>query len=226
MVLLFTQFSTWQFDRSSERSQFNADMASAMRAEPIDLSTNASAASSRDLNEWTPVLATGRFAQVADVLVRRRTQEGSTGFLVLTPFVTTRGEALLVNRGWVQAPGAATALPEVPPPSNDRTQITGFWRLAESGSEPIPADVPDRQVLRIDPVQISREFPELGVFTTNGYLHLTYVDAEPPSPMRPAAIPALQSGPHLGYAVQWAVFALFAIAGWIILFRRDLRSNS
>jgi cytochrome oxidase assembly protein ShyY1 len=35
-------------------------------------------------------------------------------------------------------------------------------------------------------------------------------------PVRQAA-PALDPGPHLGYAIQWFSFATIAIVGWLVM---------
>ena len=40
---------------------------------------------------------------------------------------------------------------------------------------------------------------------------------------RSVPVPALDDGPHLGYAIQWFAFAIIAVVGSMFLYRREKR---
>lgn len=44
-----------------------------------------------------------------------------------------------------------------------------------------------------------------------------------PAPVEP---PALSEGPHLGYAVQWFIFAVIAMVGYPLILRRVARTRA
>lgn len=56
----------------------------------------------------------------------------------------------------------------------------------------------------------------------------TYVEAVASTPpdapnLEPIAVPALDDGPHLSYAIQWAIFSACAAAGWALAVRSSAR---
>jgi len=179
-----------------------------------------------DSLQWRGVRAHGRWDTSHQLLVRLRPFEGDVGFYVLTPLVTEDGRALLVNRGWVPAGAGGATVPDVPRPPTADVTVTG--RLRPSEDPPKGAAPPPGQVTRIDVPGLARDLP-YPVY--GGFVELT--KQEPPV-SRAAAAPQLipppepSEGPHLAYAVQWALFACMALGGFVVLARReaaDLRSG-
>jgi cytochrome oxidase assembly protein ShyY1 len=71
---------------------------------------------------------------------------------------------------------------------------------------------------RLDGAGIRRQLP----YPTSA-LYLQVLPDSAPSPMAyPLALPLpeLDAGPHLGYAVQWFIFAVVALGGWVVLLLR------
>ena len=167
---------------------------------------------------WRTVSATGRYDVTHQKLVRNRPHQGSTGFHVLTPLVMPDGTAVLVNRGWVQAGRTAAAPDEVPAPPSGEVQVTGRLRAAESGAR--RSGLPPGQVTRIDVPAIAATLPYP---VRGGYVEA--VSEQPQPAAAPARIepPELWVGPHLAYGVQWWLFGGIAVAGVVLLFRRELR---
>jgi cytochrome oxidase assembly protein ShyY1 len=170
-------------------------------------------------DEWRRVRAVGRYDVAHQLLVRLRPFEGAVGFYVLTPLVTDAGPAILVNRGWVPGGQGAASVPRVAaPPSTDVT-VTGRLRPSE---DPHTGAAPPRgQVTRIDVPGLAENLP-YPVY--GGFLELT---AQSPPTSRALAAPQLlpapepSEGPHLAYAVQWALFACLAVGGYVVLARRE-----
>lgn len=222
-VPLAIYLGMWQFDRDDERSTFNQDLIAQFNSPTQTLSPNIAYG---DLADWAPLVATGQFDNDVDILVRRRTQDGYSGFYVLTPFMTSMGQSVLVNRGWVRAVGPASMAPEFPSPPQGETQIEGRWRLAETAEGPIPTDLPDYQVLSVDPTQIAAAYPEVGGVMADGYFQANDALAMGQNDSLMAVnVPTLSSGPHLGYALQWLIFGSIAVVGWVLLLKREVRQK-
>jgi cytochrome oxidase assembly protein ShyY1 len=176
--------------------------------------------------QWRRVRATGHWDSSHQLLVRLRPFEGDVGFYVLTPLVTDAGPAVLVNRGWVPAGAGGASVPRVAAPGTTDVTVTG--RLRPSEDPATGAAPPTGQITRIDVPGLARRLP-YDVY--GGFLELTRQD--PPavrSASAPRLIPAPQpsEGPHLAYAVQWALFACMALGGYVVLARReaaDLRAG-
>lgn len=204
----------WQLDRYREKSARNSRIDQASVAAPVPVREvltlgTPPAASAR----YTRVAAVGRYDPSGEILVRGRTVDGRVGFEVVTPLVLADGTALLVSRGWVPAGIDASAEPAVPPAPSGQVEVVGTLRLPESG----PAGRVDRggsrlRVRTIDPARIAPAlpYPLLGGYVT------TRQDGLIPIEVRYEG--TLQSG---GYALQWWIFAVMAVAGFGYLVYRE-----
>jgi cytochrome oxidase assembly protein ShyY1 len=174
-------------------------------------------------DQWRRVRVTGRYDPDHTLLVRNRPYDGQVGFHVLVPFVTDAGPALLVDRGWI--PGGATATDTPEPPRVPPGEVAVTARIRPSELASTTGTPPRGQVTRID-VSTIRETLPYRVY--GGYGELT---REQPAPKEAPALlelPELSTGPHLAYAVQWWLFALMALGGYVVLARReaaDLRAG-
>jgi cytochrome oxidase assembly protein ShyY1 len=171
--------------------------------------------------EWRRVEVTGRYDVVRQLVVRNREFRDDTGYDVLTPLVTRSGTALLVNRGWVPRSGAAAAGPAVAPPPSGEVTVVGRLRASEHQQRFGPRDgpgVPAGQVVRIEVPRIARSLP-YPVY--GGYVELTEQRPSSGDAPQPLDLPELSDGPHLAYAIQWWFFAVIAVAGVIVMARRE-----
>jgi cytochrome oxidase assembly protein ShyY1 len=214
LVALFISLGNWQLSRLEARRAHNAVILANVDRTPLPaaevLAPNRPVAASA---EWQPITAHGRYDAEHELLVRYRPLEGEPGFEVLTPLVTAEGVALLVDRGWVPSGGSANEPSDVPAPPSGEVTVTGRLRQSERG----PADQvrPDTgQVRFIDVPRIAKSLPYP---TYGGYLDL--VEQDPAAGESPHLLPKpeIDEGPHLGYAIQWYLFALIAIIGLCLL---------
>lgn len=167
-------------------------------------------------DEWRRVRVVGRYDPSRTLLVRNRPYDGRVGFRVLVPLRTAAGPALLVDRGWVPAGQTAAAVPELPPPPRGEVTVTARVRRSEPAAT--TAAPPAGQVMRIDvsAIRATLPYPLYGGF---GQL----VREQPATRPAPALLPVPQqnTGLHLAYALQWWVFAVFALAGYVVMARRE-----
>ena len=218
LATAFIFLGRWQLSRLDERRVDNAQVTSTRDAPiaPVDTLTSPGTPLAPAL-EWRRATATGRYDAEGTVLVRNRSYQGANGLWVVVPLITPSGDALLVNRGWIPAAGAATQAPEVPEPPTGEVAVLVRMRPAES-PRPI-RDLPTGQVLSIDTPSVAEG---LSAPVYGGYGDL--VEERPtadPAPVPPEA-PQVDEGPHLGYAIQWFCFAVIALVGYVILLTKGM----
>lgn len=201
----------WQFGRFEDRRDSAQTVEANYHAEPVALDDALATPQTPLANEddWTPVQLQGSYCTDADCVlyVRNRTLSGSVGFWQLVPFRADEGTTLLVVRGWVES-HAEESRPADPPavPEGELT-ITTRLRPAEAVLE--GRDNPAGQAHSVNPTQLAEQLPGSDTeLLTEVYGELA---AEEPSAPRPQALPAPDTslGPHLSYAFQWWIFALF-----------------
>jgi cytochrome oxidase assembly protein ShyY1 len=212
----------WQLDRLDQRQARNDLVRQNAAAGPVEVGDLLAVGRSPAAGDvWRRVVATGRYDDDRQVLVRNRALDGPTGYFVLTPLVTEDGPALLVNRGWVPAGRSAAGPGTVPPPPGGSVTAQGRVRLAEEadGGGAAPAG----QVRRIDVPAIASDLP-YDVY--GGYVDLVSQEPAPREAPTPIPAPEPEPGPHLAYAFQWLVFGGIAIGGLVVLARREAREGS
>lgn len=179
-------------------------------------------APSQDAVRYRTITATGRFDDAATARVRLRTVNGTDGDLVLTPFVTSQGD-LLVVRG-LYADGRRTAIPA--PPSGQVT-IRGRVQTSEPDRDSA-ADVARGQLLSINaPAQAAH----LGKPVYDGYAEL--LPGQPgtqsltaiPSPDLSNPAGGAVEPQHFAYIIQWYLFAILALAAPFAMVRADRRER-
>jgi cytochrome oxidase assembly protein ShyY1 len=207
----------WQLHRYESKHERNAQVTAnthAPAARPGQLLRVGHGPADKDL--WRRVRTLGRYDPDHTLLVRNRPYEGEVGFHVLVPLRTSAGPALLVDRGWVAAGENATVVPTVPRVPPGEVAVTVRVRASEP---PSTTGTPPRgQVTRIDVSEIRKELPYPAY---GGYGELIREQPRPRSAPALLPLPDLNTGPHLAYAVQWVLFALMALGGYVVLARRE-----
>jgi len=206
------RLGVWQLHRLDEKRRLNAVLRAALAAPPLDLGPRAEGLAGAIGRR---VQLRGRFDESRQVLLGNRAHGGSPGVEVVTPLVLADGRtAVLVERGWLYAPDAATARPQDDPEPGE-VAIVGLpvaiprgaggpaWRLL-SGSPPV---LWSARTLDLDSLasrlpyalapQALRRLPGPGV---------------PPRPVCAAPQP-LDEWMHVSYAAQWFLFGSILIGG-------------
>lgn len=154
------------------------------------------------------VRVTGAYDGARRLLVTDRRQGGRPGFWLLVPLRTTAGELLPVVRGWVpSADDPAAAVPA------GQVTVTGTLQPTEPPTDVSPGA---GRVDAVDTADLVNRWPDAPLY--NGFVVLTAQDP-PASP--PAAtvqvVPEQASGlawRNAAYALEWWVFAAFALVLW------------
>jgi surfeit locus 1 family protein len=219
VVLLCARLGFWQLDRRAERRELNALVAGRTAAPEI---------TDPELLRDTAGLPfrragfAGRWDHPRSIVLPGRSHQGAPGVHLLTP-LHIDGSALrvLVNRGWVPAPDGVTidfdffddepaaAVEGILLPFPARADSRGRSQPATAGAA--AADTFQRLWFAIDEATLRTQFPYPLAAVQ---LQVTRDDLPAVAPL-PAAVPTLDEGPHLGYAIQWFSFGLIALIGWI-----------
>ena len=204
----------WQLDRLHQRRARNALVQARMDSAEIDV---------RALPRDT-TLARFRRVRVAgtpdfdhEIVLASRSRRGSPGVYLVTPFRRPGVDtAILVNRGWVYSPDAASV---------DLTS----WRRADSAIVGYVDEFePNRGGPLTDRVRVLNRLSASAVGTALPYPVAPFVVVQTGDTVvrsdRPAQLgpPALDDGPHFSYAVQWFGFALVALVGALVVVTRGL----
>jgi cytochrome oxidase assembly protein ShyY1 len=215
-ILAFGLLSMWQWDRAEQREAERAAMDAAMAEEP--LAWSAASAQVAAGGDWVPVRLIGEYRPDEQAVVRKRPLEARNGFWVMTPLDTSDGTAW-VNRGWIPTGGDALSTPVIPDPPSGEVIVEGVLRPFATADLARNEGLPAGQVTDPDPAVL----PAIAALD-GGYVQvLTSSPAQ--QDVRPLPLPETDGGRNLSYAVQWALFALVAIAGWFFFLRREARDS-
>jgi surfeit locus 1 family protein len=207
----------WQLDRLDQRRARNAAIISATALPPIDLRGDSLAAVVRhpDAYRYRRARVEGTYDPAHDFLLRGRALEGRPGVQVVTPLrIAGTDTALLVLRGWIPSPDAATADPR-PYAEPGTKEVEGIIQTVQTagGAMPMREKVNGTTVdtyERIDPRALRSSLPYPLV---PAYLQILPSPAAPAARLQRVPLPPLDEGPHLAYAIQWFSFAAIAIFG-------------
>lgn len=232
VVLLCIRLGFWQIDRLQERRALNAAVSARLDAEPL---TDPGVLADTSGLFYRTVALTGTYDVERSIVLPGRSHRGVPGVHLLTPLrLAGRQDAVLVNRGWVPAPDAATIdVADFAVAGSVALQglVLPFPSAAESLAqrERAPATGGFRRVwFTVDADLLRAQFPYALLPATVQALPVP-VPAGAPAPRGadryPLRLepPPLDEGPHLGYALQWFSFALIGIIGWVALVVRSRR---
>ena len=213
MAILCVRLGFWQLDRLEQRRAANDARTAGLAQVPVDV-TEALAGG----DGYRPVRAEGTYDPARQLVLYGRPLDGRPGDHVLTPLVLEGGLRVLVDRGWVPTADDAerTAPPEAAPPDGP-VAVTGVLLPSEDvdpfgDQEPVGATV----VRAVNLPALAAAGVDVA---TGGYVLLTTQDPAQELPV-PAALPPVDEGPHLSYAIQWFTFAAIAVIGGVVVVRR------
>ncbi len=213
---LFVRFGIWQLSRHREVAARNAVLSARLAAPPIALE---SLPADTTAVAWARVRVAGRFRYDLELVLGPRVSEGSPGVHLLTPLERPGNDTLvLVSRGWVYSPdGAGVARARWR--EADTVEIGGY-------ALPIPADGPAPPADTLRPLRVltlSGVASRLGRPVAPVHVVMTSDSmARADSVPRRLPPPRIDPGPHWSYMLQWFGFALIALVGGVLLYRRGI----
>ncbi len=214
----FVFLGRWQLGVAESSAQRDAvEQARAQAPAPITTVLRPQAPFRGDLSS-RPVTATGRYSAEGQLLVPDRRLDGVDGLWVLTPFVVDgSGATLPVLRGFVRSAAEAG-----PPPTGTLTVAGGL----APGESPVARPLPSGQVGSVDLSVLVNTWPgEI----YNAFLFLESEDPPSDAALTRVPTPLGDTGiqwRNAAYAVQWWVFALFALWFWFRMVRDEARRDA
>lgn len=215
-VVLMVNLALWQFHRLDERQTFNSEVRERSSLAVVDLS-------SLDISdpsavEWRPAGAKGTYLVDEQVLILNRSQGGIAGMNVVTPLLLDDGRAVMINRGFISLNATPPAAP------TGVVKVVGTLRATEERTtgQATEAKGDITEFFRLDIGRLQQQIePELLPVA------LVAEVSEPAenSSLTPVSPPELTSGPHLSYAIQWLIFSIAVIVGWILAVRKSIANR-
>ncbi|MDH2415759.1 SURF1 family protein [Nocardioides sp. CER19] len=210
----------WQFHRLHDRKADNriVETNEIRSADPIDDVLTVGMGAAKD-DEWRLVTVTGTYDTAHTITWRYRSDDdGAPGVDVVVPLVTDAGNAVVVDRGFLQT-DADDKRPDVPAPPSGRVTITGYVRVDGSGSSTRVDDLSTRALS-------SRTVgAAIGTPVYGGWLALHSEDPKPAQALEPMSLPDLGNGPHFFYGLQWWFFGILAVFGFFYLLYDEWRTG-
>jgi cytochrome oxidase assembly protein ShyY1 len=217
----------WQWDRSESRNA-EIDLVNANWSAPVvpvHEILDGPGAVVPDTEVWQRVELEGQYVADATVLLRNRPVGGRGGYHVLVPFeaqLPGQDIVLVIDRGFVPQ-GIDGSRPEsVPAPPSGTVTLVASLRADEPVSD---RDAPPGQVQAISTEQVLAAGPDGAAWaegrTVGAYGALRAEDPAPQTALAALPKPDTNPGSHLSYAFQWCIFAIGAIGGYVLLWRRE-----
>ena len=211
-VLILLALGAWQTQRLFWKNEINEFRAAQTAADPVPLPA---ALEPFDAWHYRPVYVEGRFRHDDETYLAARSFKRQVGVQVITPFETTDGRVVLINRGWV--PDARKE-----PRKRRKGQVEGLVRIeglvvaGQTDSWIKPDNLPDKNTwfwLDLPTLSAKLGMPEQTFLIDAG-------DAENPGgfPIGGQTRLILRNE-HLQYALIWYLLAA-GLAGITYLMRR------
>ena len=210
-MVFLARLGIWQLDRLEQRKARNAQIIQQLSLPPLPLTTETLLDDLANM-KYRRAIASGEFDFSNQVALLHQNWMNSPGVHLITPLVLEDGtQAVLVDRGWLptdqSAPENWPGLDEPGP-----TSVTGFIQLSQ------PAPTRSNNAARQIPVAPQSEWYRVDIEAIQAQLPYellpVYILQSPPEG-RDATLPYqaepefdLSNGSHLGYAIQWFIFAL------------------
>lgn len=219
LACLFVTLGSWQERRAQEKEAIEQQHQIAL---PLSLE-KAMAQNSR----FSAIDVSGHYDTHRHILLDNQIWQGRAGVYVFSPFYTTTGTAILVNRGWLPLAPDRTTMPDIPTPQHEII-LKGMLNT-------IP--VPGRILGSAD--QLKRDqWPQLVT-----YLNLPDISDSLGIPIEDWVIQLSKSEPggfdgrewkpvfmsssrHRGYAFQWFALVAACIVMWVYLGFRKTSGNN
>ncbi|MCP2284102.1 Cytochrome oxidase assembly protein ShyY1 [Promicromonospora umidemergens] len=217
----------WQWNRSESRNA-EIDLIQANWSAPVVPPGEILAGPGAALPEsevWRPVELEGNYVTDATVVLRNRPVAGRNGYHVLVPFETqVNGQdvVIVVNRGTVPLGRDATGPDAIPAPPSGSVTVVAALRADEPPSD---RGAQPGQVQAISTAQVLAAGPDGAAWadgrTVGAYAALRTEVPAPDVGLATLPKPDTDPGSHLSYAFQWGIFAIGAIGGYVLLWRRE-----
>lgn len=215
IIVSFIGFGFWQLDRLDQRQAANRIIES--RGDQTLVLDRAPPTGDGAELDFQAVEGVVRFIEVDLGRVANRSSNGIAGEHVVAIVELADGSPLAVNRGFVPV----NLVQPLDPLPTEPVRVTGWLRDTVERETFGAEDLGSGRILpRFDTeavaARLGRDLPPV-------WLQLASVEGAVPGPTgspEALALPPLDDGPHLSYAVQWFVFATLGVVFYGALLHR------
>lgn len=229
IVVSFVNLGLWQLRRLDEVKERNAQLAERLAEEPVDVAELVGADDTDgSATEDRRVTATGTYRPDEIVMVRGRSLDDAPGSWIVVPLDLGDGRVVAVNRGWIRNDGRFTEVPDeyrtVP---DGEVEVVGLLHASQERGTFGPTDPPEGRLDTLARLDLDRLGEQVDGDLLPVWIQLTSAEAGAPDPSPQLLdLPVVNDeGPHLSYAVQWAIFAIIAVGGYPLILRRAARER-
>lgn len=206
-VSVFSYLAVWQVGRAEERKQLREKV---LQRSSMQVSEFSMAEIDLKTDRYKRYKLQGEFLNAHQLLLDNVVRKGKAGYEVITPFRLADGSVVLVNRGWLEAGRDRRLLPDIQIMSGQQ-QIT--VQLDKPRSAPVVGDEVVESGIRWNYLDVDY-FRQQSGLTVPGYLLLLSPETGSGYDRNWPEVTD-KSGMHIGYAIQWAVFALIALGTFL-----------
>lgn len=218
-VVVMVNLAFWQLRRLDERKEFNSTVRDHSNQPVAPMGDVLTPGADPAALEWRRVEVDGTYLGGKQVLVVNRSQDNEAGRNVVDPLQLADGTIVLVNRGFVGG------LDPVPPAPAGPVHLVGKLRASEVRRLGQPEDASGVVLTEVRRLDIAKLAPQMGGTVAPMYLEL--LESTPADTgVQPVTPPTLDEGPHLSYTIQWFIFSICAIAGWVLAVRRSTATRA
>jgi surfeit locus 1 family protein len=215
-ALLFATLGFWQSKRGAEKKEMEE-----LHQQATEMSLEKALAED---SRFSRVSVRGVYDPTRHFLLDNQIWRGRGGVFVFTPFYSSNGEVILVNRGWLPLSLDRKTLPDIPTPENELV-LKGILNTL-----PVPG-----RILGADDKLDKNRWPQLLT-----YMKLADLSESLQQPLSNWVVQLSQTEPngfegrewkpvflssqrHQGYAFQWFALTAACIIMWLVFgFRNSL----
>ena len=214
----------WQFHRLQEKRHSNVVTRTNLKALPVPIGQLMAPGKQPSKNvEWRRVTVHGTYDDAHTIVLKYQTRDGASGVDVVTPLRKSDGDAVLVDRGWMQSENSGNVRPKLPAATSGQVTVTGLVRRDAHGGA---TDIGDMATRAISSTAIGK--------VVDYRLYGGFLDLEVQSPpattgvsLEKAELPDDTSdGPHFFYGLQWWFFGILAVFGFFYLMYDEVKRAS
>ena len=209
-VSVLVSLGFWQLQRADEKHELLLEQERQRNLPPLDV-----VSLDQELPEFRAIVVRGRFDAARYWLLENRIHQGRYGFELVSPFVVTSGETLLVHRGWLPGDVSRRSLPRVDTPAGEVVLTGTIDHGGAVGFELAGAEESGGWPKRVQWLPTRRAAQALAVEVPDVLLRLR--EGEPGMYEQTYSAVNMPPQKHLGYAVQW--FGMAAIIIFLFLLR-------
>ena len=219
------RLGVWQLQRATEKETLINTMGARAHQAPVPLITLLNQADAAHF----PVHLYGTFDNQHNVLLDNRILEGVAGYFLITPFKTTDGHWLLINRGWLPRGANRAELPAIAQIDGE-VSVTGHTYLYSSKTFTLADDNLEHAQwpVRVQKIEMQAIGQLLGVELAPFEIRVdsaAKLEAGPQlaRPWQDATEAILGPERHRAYAVQWFSLGVMAM---LVFFAASFRKTA